>query len=248
MSKISVNPLNKTALVSGANRGIGKAITIELLENGINKVYAGARNIDTLKDLKSEYGDRLIPVQLDVTDSESINKAASQIEELDILVNNAGVFSIGKIFSDKAESSLKENLDVNVWGLIKLTRAVAHLLTKKEETSIINISSLAGLANMPMAATYSISKAAVHSATQGMRAELVEKNTLVMGVYPGPIDTDMAASLEMDKDSPENVAKTVVTGLLEGVEDIYPDVMSRQAGEFYATSPKGVEQQFATFA
>ena len=248
MSTIKVNPLGKTALISGANRGIGRAIAIELLENGIKKVYAGARNVTTLKELKSEYGDRLVPVQLDVTDLVSIREAASQIDELDILVNNAGVFSIGKIFSDQAESSLKENLDVNVWGLINLTRAVQDLLSKKEETSIINISSLAGLANMPMAATYSISKAAVHSITQGMRAELVESNTLVMGVYPGPIDTDMAASLEMEKDSPENVAKTIVSGLIEGTEDIYPDVMSKQAGEFYATSPKGVEQQFATFA
>lgn len=248
MSKMNVNPQGKTALISGANRGIGQAIAVELLENGIKKVFAGARNLDSLKELQSRYGDRVVPVQLDVTDEVSISEAAAQIDDLDILVNNAGVFSIGKIFSEQAVSSLKENLDVNVWGLINLTRSVAHLLKKPEETSIINISSLAGLANMPMAATYSISKAAVHSISQGMRAELVDNNTLVIGVYPGPIDTDMAASLEMEKDSPENAARTIVAGLNEGIEDIYPDVMSKQAGEFYATSPKAVEQQFATFA
>ncbi len=248
MSKLKVNPEGKVALVSGANRGIGKAITIELLDNGIEKLYAAARNIESLNELKSVYGDRLIPLQLDVTNQQSVDKATSQIESLDILVNNAGVFAIGGIFSELAEASLEENLNVNVWGVLRLSKAVAHLLQKDSPTSIINLSSLAGLGNMPMAATYSISKAAVHSLTQGMRAELIEKETLVIGVYPGPIDTEMAAALPMEKDSPENVAKLIVQGLRDGVEDIFPDVMSKQAGEVYAINPKGIEQQFATFA
>jgi len=101
---------------------------------------------------------------------------------------------------------------------------------------------------MPMVATYSVSKAAVHSLTQGMRAELKDSNVLVMGVYPGPIDTDMAKDLPMDKDTPENVAKNIGDGLKEGHEDVFPDVMSAQIGAFYASSPKGVEQQFADFS
>ena len=248
MSQIKLNPENKVALVSGANRGIGKAITVELLESGASKVYAGARNIASLDTLVAQYGDRIVPVELDVTKQGTIDALAEKVDGVDILVNNAGVFSIGKIFSDTAKSSLKENLDVNVWGVVNLTRAFEKDLQKESETAVINISSLAGLANMPMASTYSISKAAVHSLTQGMRAELADKNALVVGVYPGPIDTDMAAGLEMEKDSPENVAKDIVNALREGNEDVFPDIMSKQAGEFYASNPKGVEQQFANFA
>ncbi len=247
MSQVKLDPKGKVALISGANRGIGKAIAIELLARGASKVYAGARNIDSLQELTAAYGDRVVPVALDVTKDDSIEAAAQKIEGLDILVNNAGVFSAGGIFSSLSESSLQENLSVNLWGALKLSNAVVDHLKKDTEAAIINISSVAGLGNMPMAATYSISKAAVHSLTQGMRAELIDANTLVMGVYPGPIDTDMAAGLPMEKDSPENVAKNILDGLLEGKEDIFPDVMSVEVGAFYAANPKGVEQQFASF-
>lgn len=248
MAQIKVNPEGKVALISGANRGIGKAIAIELLERGAAKVYAGARKVETLQPLVDTYGERVIPVALDVTNDASISAAANQIEGLDILINNAGIFAGGGLLSPQAVSSLEENLNVNVWGLLKLSNAVVEHITQDSPTAIVNISSLAGLGNMPMAATYSVSKAAVHSITQGMRAELALKNALVMGVYPGPIDTDMAAGLPMEKDSPENVAKNIVDGLVNGQEDVFPDVMSAQAGAFYATSPKGVEQQFGTFA
>ena len=243
----TLEPKEKIALVSGANRGIGKAITLELLNQGVAKVYAGARNVESLSELIAQFGDRVIPVQLDVTDDASIQRVADSLESLDILVNNAGVFALGGILSKEANSSLKENLDINVWGLINLSNAVFSKLQESASSAIINISSLAGLGNMPMAATYSVSKAAVHSITQGMRAELSDSNTMVMGVYPGPIDTDMAASLEMDKDSPSNVAKAIVDGLTNGTEDVFPDVMSQQAGNFYLSSPKAVEQEFANF-
>ena len=248
MTQVKVDPAGKIAFISGSNRGIGKAITIELLERGAKKVYAGARNVATLDSLKQQYGDRLMPVQLDVTDTNSINQAASQVEELDILVNNAGISSWGQILSDDVDSSLTENLKVNVWGLVHLSNALIKPLKKESPTAIVNVSSVAGLANMPMASTYSVSKAAVHSISQGMRGELANDNVLVMGVYPGPIDTDMAAGMEIEKDSPENVASNVAQGLLDGVEDMFPDVMSKQVGEFYSSSPKALERQFAGYA
>ncbi len=248
MSVIKINPKGKIALISGANRGIGKSIAIELLNRGAEKVYAGARDVATLKELVIEFGDRVIPIQLDVTDSISIANAASKIDKLDILVNNAGVFSIGGIFNGETTKSLQQNLDVNLWGVINLSNAVIDVLKKSEASSIINISSLAGLGNMPMAATYSVSKAAVHNLTQGMRAELTSNNTLVIGVYPGPIETDMTAGVEMDKDSPENVAKNIVDGLVNGIEDVFPDALSSQIAPLYASDPKSVEQQFSQFA
>jgi len=247
MTQVKVNPAGKIAFVSGSNRGIGKAITIELLERGAQKVYAGARDVSKLDNLKQEYGDRLVPVQLDVTDTNSISKAASQVEDLDILVNNAGISSWGQILSDDVNSNLADVLKVNVWGLVHLSNALISPLKKESPTAIVNFSSVAGLANMPLASTYSVSKAAVHSITQGMRGELAKDNVLVMGVYPGPIDTDMAAGVEIEKDSPENVASNLAQGLMDGVEDMFPDVMSKQIGAFYASNPKAVEQQFAGY-
>lgn len=246
MSKTKLHPNGKTALVSGANRGIGRAIVEELIRRGAAKVYAGARNMNSLNGLKAEYGDKIVPVTLDVTNQESIDKLAAQIGHLVILVNNAGKLILGSIISSESVSSLKENMDVNVWGLIKLSNAVSNHFVKDNPTVIVNISSLAGLGNMPFATTYSVSKAAVHSITQGMRAEMAPQNTLVVGVYPGPIDTDMIKALEMEKDSPKNVAKSIVDGIENGVEDVFPDAMSQQVGPFYATNPKAVEEQFAT--
>lgn len=245
---MKLNVKNKIAFVSGANRGIGKSITEELLNRGVKKVYTGARDITSLKDLIKIYGDRIVAVQLDVTDKDSIQNATKNITELDILVNNAGVFSIGGIFSGATSESLNQNLNVNLWGVIDLSNALISQLKSSDSPAIVNISSLAGLGNMPMAATYSISKAAVHSLTQGMRAELAANNALVMGVYPGPIDTDMAADLAMDKDSPEQVAKQIVDGLENGKEDVFPDVLSSQIEPLYASNPKEVEQQFGQFA
>lgn len=248
MANVNFNANGKTALVSGANRGIGKAIVKELIQKGASKVYAGARNIDSLNELKAEYGDKVIPVELDVTKQETMDRLGDQLDQLDILVNNAGVFAPGSLLSADAVSSLQQNLDVNVWGPLRLTNSVRSYLAKETPAAIVNISSLAGLGNMPFGPTYSVSKAAVHSMTQGMRAEMAPNNTLVMGVYPGVIDTDMAESFEIEKDSPENVAKNIVEGIENGVEDVFPDAMSAQIGPLYATNPKAVEQSFAAMA
>ncbi len=246
MSKTTINPEGKTVFISGSNRGIGKALALEFLSNGAAKVYAGARNPASLTELAQQFEGRLIPVQLDVTDEQSIAAAAQQIDKVDILVNNAGIFAMGGIINGDVLGSLKTNLDVNVWGVVKLTNALKDKLIQPNG-AIINISSVAGLGNMPMAGTYSVSKAAVHSVTQGLRGELANEAFLVMGVYPGPIDTDMAKDIQMDKDSPENVAKNVIIGLKEGVEDIFPDAMSSEINKLYSSNPKGLEQQFSAF-
>ncbi|MFK7772478.1 MAG: SDR family oxidoreductase [Saprospiraceae bacterium] len=243
--KVSIK--GKTALVSGANRGIGKAITETLLDNGAKKVYAGARNVASLNDLKTKYGDRLIAVELDVTKDESIANAASTAGDIDILVNNAGVMSPGNFTNGNMLESMKTNFEVNVWGLTKLTNAFFNQMKKSESAAIVSISSVAGLANMPLISTYSASKAAVHSIVQGLRGELSDSNVLVCGVYPGPIDTDMAKGIEMEKDSPENVARNILQAIEEGVEDVFPDAMSKQVGAGYMASPKAIETQFGGF-
>ncbi len=247
MSEVKINPEGKVALVSGGNRGIGKAIVVELLERGAKKVYAGARNPETLVVLKEKYGDRLVPLKLDVTDEATIAEAAKVASDVEILINNAGVLKFDSILGKDAAVNLSDQLAVNVHGVINLTNAFVEGLKQKDAAAIAVVSSLAGLANMPVIGTYSVTKAAVHSVTQGYRAELAERNVLVAGVYPGAIDTDMTKDMEMGKDTPENVAKTVVDGLAAGQEDIYPDVMSEQLGVGYGSSPKTIEKEFAKF-
>lgn len=247
MSEVKINVEGKVAFISGANRGIGKAIAIALLENGAKKVYAGARDKSSLFDLVEQYGDRVVAIQLDVTDNASIENAARIATDTELLFNNAGVLHGGGFIHPEAVAGLQTNLDVNVIGLVRLTNAFADTIKKQEVGAIVNVSSVVGLASMPVIGTYSASKALVHSITQSIRGELSETNILVAGVYPGPIDTDMAKEIEMEKDSPQNVARNIIEALKEGVQDIFPDVMSVQVGAGYANSPKAIEQQFGAF-
>ena len=247
MSEVKINPNGKVALVSGGNRGIGKAIVVELLERGASKVYAGARNPETLTVLKDKYGDRLVPLKLDVTDAASVAEAVETANDVDILINNAGVLKFDSLLAQDAAENFAYHLSVNVHGLLSLTNAFIAQLRSRSEAALVNVSSLAGLANMPSIGTYSVTKAAVHSITQGYRAELANDSVLVTGVYPGPIDTDMAKDLEMEKDSPENVAKAIIDGIESGAEDVFPDVMSSQVGVAYAADPKAIEKEFGTY-
>jgi NADP-dependent 3-hydroxy acid dehydrogenase YdfG len=245
MKEVTVE--GKVAFVTGANRGIGKATTVELLEKGVKKVYAGVRDTSSLSELVDKYGERLVPVELDVTSDESITAAAAVATDVEILINNAGVIPMGNFLGGKLEETLKTNLDVNLWGVVKVTNAFLPTMKDLDSAAIVSVSSMAGLANMPMMMTYSASKAAVHSVIQGLRAELKDSNVLVSGVYPGPIATDMTKGFDMEMETPENVAKAVVQGIEDGVEDIFPDPMSKQMGAAYMTSPKEVETQFANF-
>lgn len=236
----------KTALVSGANRGLGKAIVEQLIEKGAAKIYAGSRNKENLKDLVAKYGNKIIPVELDVTKEDTIKAVAEQIDQLDILINNAGVMSTGTLLSDDTVSSLKRNLDVNVWGVLNLSHAVRHHFLGENETVIVNIISVAAFANMPSLGTYSVSKAAVHSATQGMRGEFAAKNTQVIGVYPGPMDTDMVDGWDLDKADTTSVAQNILKGIEDGVTDIFPDSQSQLIRKLYFEDPKGLEKTFAS--
>ncbi len=243
MSKINLK--GKVVLVSGANRGLGKAIVEQLINKGVAKIYAGSRKIENLEELVIKYSNKIIPIELDVTKQESINEVAAQIDRLDILINNAGRMSTGTLLSDESISSLKENMDVNVWGLLRLSNALRHHFIGKNPTTIVNIISIAGFANMPLLGTYSVSKAAIHSITQGMRGEMASKNTQVIGVYPGAMDTDMTDGWDMDKANTTVVAQNILAGIENGINDIFPDNQSKAIGSLYFKDPKSVEANFA---
>ena len=243
-----LNIKDKIIFITGANRGIGKAFALKALELGAKKVYACSRDVDKLKDLVAVDDKRVIPVALDVTNQDQINAAAASAKDVDVLINNAGMgASLGApVFATEDETGMRTELDVNYFGIIKMTRAFASILKDNGGGALVNIISVAGLANFPFAPGYSASKHAAHAMTQNLRAELAVQGTLVSGVYPGPIDTDMAKDLPFDKASPESVAEKVFAAIAEGEEDIFPDPYAVDFAKALKADRKALEKRNAT--
>ena len=233
------------ALVTGANRGIGKAIAEKLLERGAKKVYAGARDPKTVSELTEKYGDRVVPLKLDVTDVAEVAKAVSAAGDLQLLFNNAGVVQGHDLTSKDIVDQARNEMEVNYFGPLNLLQQFAPTLKENGGGSVVNVASIAGLTNFPLYPTYSASKAAIHSLTQGARMLLGSQGTQVAGVYPGPVDTDIARDIEMDKAAPQTVANAILDGVEDGSEDIFPDPFAAQFGQQYQSSPKESEQSIA---
>lgn len=235
---------DKTVLVTGANRGIGAALVRALLKHGVGRVYAAARNPASLPD----FGDaRVLPLQLDVTSQADLQAAAGKINSIDILINNAGIMTFANVLS-ASPAELAADMDVNYYGTLRVTQALLPQIEKQGGGAIVNIASVAGLASLAAVSGYSASKAALFSATQAMRIELKAKNIAVFGVFPGPIDTDLAKDLPLDKATPEEAANNIVAALIAGDEDIYPDPTAAQLSGLWKSNPKGLEQFFANMA
>jgi len=229
------------ALVTGANRGIGRELTDALLARGARKVYAAARTPEarTLRD------ERFVPLQLDVTDAEQIRTLTEAVSDVELVFNNAGV----QLGSGIAESAVLEHarreMDVNYFGPLQLVHRLAPTLARNGGGAVVNIGSAAGLTNVPFFPTYSASKAALHSLTQGARILLAPQGTSVFGVYAGPVDTDMTRGLALPKTSPRDVAFAILDGIEAGHEDIFPDPFAVEFGRQFASSPKASERQMA---
>ena len=228
------------ALVTGANRGIGKAIVEALLERGAKKVYAGARKIEALKDLVVQYGNRLVPLPLDVTDAVQVGELTSKASDVSLVINNAGVaaVAIGAQITDPAIlAGARAEMDVNYFGTLYVTQAMSPVLGNNGGGTIVNLGSVASLTSFPILASYSASKAALRSLTQATRAHLGAQGTRVIGVYPGPVDTDMATDIPLEKASPESVARRILDAVEQGIEEVYPDPMSVDIGRQYESNP-----------
>jgi NAD(P)-dependent dehydrogenase (short-subunit alcohol dehydrogenase family) len=237
----------KTALVTGANRGIGEAIVDALVAAGVKKVYAAARSLSTLDPLVARHGSHVMPLQLDVTNAAQIAAAAATASDVDLLVNNAGVVGFfGGDFTDpKWLEGGRQEMEVNFLGTFAVTQAFAPVLAKNGGGAIANLNSVVSFVAFPIVAAYSASKAATHSLTQVTRAMLRGQNTQVFGVYPGPIDTRMSAGLPLEKTSPADAARAIVAGIVAGDEEIFPDTMSQGTGAAFFANPKELERQVA---
>jgi len=229
---------DKVILVTGANRGIGHALVEEALKRGAKRVYAGTRTSFSHPD------QRVIPLVLDVTNAEHIQKAVEEIGSLDILVNNAGV----ALYDDLSDRTMIErHMAVNFFGIYNLTRAFLPALILAQG-AIVNNLSVAALASLPPVASYSISKAAAFSLTQSLRAYLAGQGVKVHAILTGPVDTDMNRGLDIPKVSTESAARGIFDGVEKGEEDIFPDVMSASLAEsWHGSAMKALERQNAAF-
>jgi NAD(P)-dependent dehydrogenase (short-subunit alcohol dehydrogenase family) len=235
---------NSTALVTGANRGIGRALVHALLGAGARKVYAAARDLSKLDATIPFDRTRVVPLKLDVTNAPSVEAAARTASDVTLLINNAGVLDFGGIL-DTPLDKVERNFGTNFYGKLAMARAFAPVIEKNGGGAIVNILTLVALASMPGLAVYNASKAAAWSMTQSLRASLAARNIKVYGVFPGAVDTDMLAGVEMPKTSPEDVARAAIAGVIEGREDIFPDLMSQQMYQSWRLDHKAVEKQFA---
>jgi NAD(P)-dependent dehydrogenase (short-subunit alcohol dehydrogenase family) len=228
--------IDKTVLVTGANRGLGRALVDEALRRGAKRVYAASRQPTVVTD------ERVTPLTLDVTDAAQIQEAVASVESLDILINNAGV-SVADDLSDR--SAFEQHLAVNLYGTLDVTQAFLPSLTRSRG-AVVNVVSLGAVAAVPVLPAYSVSKAASLSLTQSLRALLAGQGVSVYAVMPGPIDTDMVRALEIPKAPPEDVARATLEGLERGEEEIFPDPMSQLLADGWrAGVAKELERQNA---
>lgn len=234
-----------TALVTGANRGIGKAIVQALLDGGAKQIFATARDPDSLTEVVAGNPGRVVPLALDITDQAQIDAARERASEVNLLINNAGIATFSGVIAAPDMTGARAEMEVNYFGTLAVTRAFAPVLKANGGGVVVNVSSIGGLVTVPVLGSYCASKAAVHAMTQGVRAELKAQGTQVIGVYPGPIDTDMASEMDMDKFPPSRVAEALLKAIVDGTEDVFPDDMSATMRAQLLEDPKAVERQFA---
>ncbi len=228
---------DSVVLVTGANRGIGRAFAEEFVKAGARRVYLGVRDLKSVSALVRQDPKRLIPMQLDVTKPEQLEKAAKTARDVTVLVNNAGVLHGGSLFDTDRMENARHEMEVNYFGPLAMMRAFAPILKANGGGIIVNISSIAGVVVFPGIPTYCASKAALYFLTQSARMELREQGTHVMSVHPGPVDTDMARDFVLPKVTSAHVAKEAIKALEDGSEMLLPDPYAREMYAFWRKDP-----------
>lgn len=233
-------------LVTGGNRGIGLAIVQALYQAGAKKIYAGARNPDSLKQLVASSGGRIVPVKLDVTKDADVAAAAKSCGDVNLLINNAGVAAMTPDLKSVSIATARNEMEVNYFGTLAMSLTFAPVLARNGGGMLINVASIASFISIPPLATYCPTKHAVHSLSQSLRAMLANQHTHVMTVHPGPIDTDMTRGIELDKATPESVAQRIMQAIRKGDDLITTDPYADSAFAQWRQDP--LEAQRAALA
>lgn len=226
-----------TALVTGANRGLGRHFTTELLKRGA-KVYAGARNPDSI-DI-----DGAVPLAVDITDPASVVAAAEAAGDVTVLVNNAGIAADVNLLTGDLDGARRE-MDTNYFGTLSVVRAFAPVIERNGGGAILNVLSVLSWLSLPDSGGYCASKAAAWSMTNALRAELADRGIVVTALHVGLMDTDMAAGLDGPKADPADVAALAVDAIAAGAYEVLADDMSRGVQAGLSKGVAGIYPQFA---
>ena len=228
---------DSVVLVTGGNRGLGKALVQAFLDAGARKVYVGSRTPIETSD------PRLQPIKLDITNEEDVAAATEACQDVTILMNNAGVATPAPLLTAPLVDGARQDMETNYFGTLAMVRAFAPILGKNGGGTIVNILSVASWFTTPIGRFYSASKYAALSLTQGIRIELRSQGTLVTAVHAGYIDTDMAATIDAPKTSPEEVAARIIEGIRNNQEEVLADQSSQEIKAVLASNPQLFYQQ-----
>ena len=223
----------KRVLITGASRGLGRALVTAFVDAGASEVIAGARKFEDREVLKAEH---LTPVRLDVTSDRDV-EALANLGAIDILINNAGVAGFGNPLTMNFEAA-QEEMAVNYFGVLRVTRAVAPGMIAQRDGVIVNVATAFARVNLPIVGTYCATKAALLSLGQAMRAYLVEHNVRVITVMPTTIDTDMSKGADVPKMTKEYVAGEILAAIREERHD--PAIGDEAKGVFESLSKDAV--------
>ncbi|MGY0195064.1 SDR family oxidoreductase [Leptothrix sp. BB-4] len=222
---------DSTVLITGANRGIGLAFARAFLARGARKVYAAARDPSTVTLAG------VTPLQLDVTSPTEVEAAARWADDTTIVVNNAGIARFGGFLADDAEAVLRQHLETNLMGLLRVSRAFAPVLARNGGGALLNVASVASWITNPLLANYAVSKAAVWSLSNGLRNDLREQGTHVLTLHMGFVDTDLTRGIEMPKATPEAIVEQALDGLEAGALEVLGDDLTRQVRQGLSADP-----------
>ena len=219
------------ALVTGANRGLGRAFTQALLAGGARKVYAAARDPASVKQPGVE------PGRLDVTNVEEVAAAARDLGDVTLVINIAGIIRGSGFLGEKGVEAVRAELETNFFGPVLVSRAFAPILARNGGGAIVNVLSALSWVAFPSSSTYSASKAAAWAFSNGLRNELRGQGTQVLALHVGYMDTDMVREVAAPKSKPEDVARQVLEALEAGKSEILADEVSRRVKQNLSAEP-----------
>ena len=224
------------ALVTGGNRGFGRAMVEELLDRGAAKVYATARSPHTPPDR------RIVPLALDVTNDTSVAEAVTAATGVSIVVNNPGI-ALNTPVLDAPLADIRAELETNLFGIIRVTRAFAPILARHPSSSLVNVLSV--LSWLAFGKGYEISKAAAWSATNSIRVRLRDQGTVVTALHVAYMDTDMTARLDVPKADPRDIARQTADAIATGQFEVLADQATRTVKSRLSDELTSLYQQLA---
>lgn len=225
-----MNLSHAVVLITGANRGLGRAFAEAALAAGAAKVYAAARDPASI-DLPG-----VVPLRLDVTDPAQVAAAAAECRDVTLLINNAGILRGGSLLAPEALAAARAELETNFFGPWLLARAFAPVLAANGGGAVLNVLSALSWVSLPGSATYSASKAAAWALSNGLRQELRAQGTQVTSLHVGYMDTDMVRGVAAPKASPADVARQALQALAAGDFEVLADEVSRQVKQSLSTA------------